>query len=123
MSIARLMRAERTRQEADDRKGAVRASAKADAARRKESALEERLDRLALICRALWSFVQESQSLTEEDLLKRVESIDLLDGELDGKVKKEGKKCSGCGRVMHQRHQRCLYCGAEKLVDTVFDMV
>ncbi|MGB0768101.1 MAG: hypothetical protein ACPGYV_10360, partial [Phycisphaeraceae bacterium] len=39
--------------------------------------LEERVDRLSLICMAMWSLMQDKASLTEEDLIERVKLIDL----------------------------------------------
>lgn len=85
--------------------------------------LEDRLERLSLVCRAMWTFLQESQGLTEEQLFARVLEVDLIDGQADGRVKKTGRKCRQCGRVMSNRHHRCMYCGAEELVETVFDTI
>ena len=83
--------------------------------------LEERLDHLTLACMAVWSLLQETTKLTEEDLMERVKQIDLADGKQDGKLKLGVSKCAQCGRVMSQRHIRCLYCGADKLNTTAFD--
>ena len=84
--------------------------------------IEERLDRMALACTALWELLRERTSLTEEDLMKKVQEIDLRDGVPDGKIsKKELRRCSKCGRTMSPRHRRCLYCGNEDLQAEVFD--
>ncbi|MBM4318823.1 MAG: hypothetical protein FJ125_02440 [Deltaproteobacteria bacterium] len=96
------------------------ASASADAVVRVQE-LEDKLDRLALVCRALWSLLQETQGLGEEHLYQRVRELDLLDGQLDGRVRRTGRKCGQCQRVMSNRHNRCMYCGADALVETVFD--
>jgi ribosomal protein S14 len=85
--------------------------------------LEERLDRLSLICRAMWSILKEATEMTEQDLDERVKQIDLADGMLDGKVARVAAQCEKCGRVMSRRHNRCLWCGEERLVDTIFDGV
>ena len=85
--------------------------------------LEARVDRLNLICRAMWSFIQETTDLTEESLLERVKDLDLRDGKLDGKLARKVSQCGRCGKVMSTRHNRCLYCGDAALVDTVFDQV
>ena len=85
--------------------------------------LEKRLDKLTLICMAMWSLLQERAELTEEDLLQKVQDIDLRDGQLDGKLKKKVAKCPKCSRVMAPRHDQCLYCGSRKLSLTAFDGV
>ena len=85
--------------------------------------LERRLSKLTLISMALWSLLSEKVRLTEEDLMERVKTIDLMDGEADGKLKREVAKCGNCGRVMSPRHPRCLYCGADRLHITAFDEV
>ena len=102
-------------------KAAIRADSQAHEATRYVRHLEAKVDRLALICRAMWEVLRENDNLTEEDLLKKVEEVDLLDGKLDGKVTIAPKKCSSCGRQMAPKHTRCLYCGEEKLLDSAFD--
>lgn len=85
--------------------------------------LEERLDRLALVCEAMWALVRTRTDLTEEDLMDMVKQVDLLDGSLDGKAARTVKVCSACGRAMSKKHSRCLYCGAEQLKESAFDEV
>ena len=83
--------------------------------------LEDRLDKLTLICMGMWSFLAESNKVTEEDLIKRVTQIDLEDGVADGKVTKQVARCDRCDRVMSPRHKRCIYCGTERLTLSAFD--
>lgn len=83
--------------------------------------LEDRLDRLILVNMALWSLIREKTGLTEEDLLARVQQIDLADGQRDGKATRPPVRCPECDRVMSPRHKRCLYCGTDKLDYTAFD--
>lgn len=78
-------------------------------------ALQQRLDRLTLVCVAMWSLMKEKTNVTEQELLDRVKEIDLMDGKADGKIGKQLSNCPKCGRVMSSRHQKCLYCGAENL--------
>lgn len=85
--------------------------------------LEDRLDRLALICMAMWSLVQPKTDLTEEDLLQRVKEIDLMDGTEDGKITRQVVRCGKCDRPMSSRHTRCIYCGSEQLAACAFDTV
>lgn len=88
---------------------------RADRAAQAESAslhdLQAQIDKLQLICMAMWSILKEKTQTTEEDLLKRIETIDLSDGKLDGKVRVQITRCPQCNRVLSARHNRCLYCG------------
>jgi len=85
--------------------------------------LEARLEKLSLVCAAMWELLREKTGLTEEDLKVCVRQIDLVDGRADGKVAKTVSRCAKCDRVMSARHTRCLYCGAESLEATAFDSV
>ncbi len=100
---------------------AKHAEANADRARSEVQHIEQRFDRLILVNMALWSLLQEKMGLTEQDLLDRVQEVDLADGQLDGKARKPVVKCPDCDRVMSSRHKRCLYCGAERLDHSAFD--
>lgn len=72
-----------------------------------------RIDRLSIICLALWKLLQEKTGITDEELLAKVTEIDLSDGKLDGKVQKQASKCPQCNRTISIKHKRCLYCGYE----------
>jgi len=85
--------------------------------------IEDRLDRLTLICQALWELLKERGELSEDDLAAKVREIDLRDGQADGKISRQIKRCPKCDRVMSPRHQKCLYCGAVDLQVTPFDTV
>jgi ribosomal protein S27AE len=102
---------------------AERSSAKAESAKRQLAMLADRLDKLTLVCLAMWSLLLEKTDLTEEDLMERVRRIDLMDGEADGKVTRKVKKCAKCDRTMSPKHRKCLYCGAEELKLSAFDEV
>lgn len=83
--------------------------------------LEDRVDRLSLICMAMWSLLQDKSSLTEDDLIERVKLLDLMDGKEDGKATRTVSQCQKCDRPMHPRHKKCIYCGNEKLIQSAFD--
>ena len=97
------------------------AEAEAQRARGTAEHVEDRMDRLVLVNMALWSLIQEKTGLTEQNLMDRVQQVDLADGQLDGKARKPLAKCPDCDRVMSPRHKRCLYCGAERLDYSAFD--
>lgn len=89
--------------------------------KREVGRLESRVDRLSLVCMAMWSLLQEKTGATEQDLLERVKELDLRDGKPDGKITRTVSNCPECGRVMSPRHDRCIYCGAERLSEGPFD--
>ncbi len=99
----------------------VSSGAAARDARREVRELEDRLDRLTLICQALWELLKERGELTEEDLAVKIREVDLRDGRADGKISKQIKRCGKCDRVMSPRHQKCMYCGAVNLQITPFE--
>ncbi len=93
-------------------------------ARREVQDLEDRFERLSLVCMAMWSLLQDKTDLSEADLLERVQVIDLMDGQADAKAGKVGVvKCGQCTRPMSSRHLRCIYCGADKPAGSAFDRV
>lgn len=44
-----------------------------------------------------------------------------MDGVQDGKATRTVARCPKCRRVMSPRHNKCLYCGAGKLISSDFD--
>jgi hypothetical protein len=89
------------------------AAKKAMDARSDVQVLRTAIERLVLVNRALWEIIAESQGLTEEDLLSKVNEIDLRDGVLDGKIREPVKKCASCGKVLQQGYIKCIYCGTK----------
>src|SRR5687768_12471359 len=85
--------------------------------------LEARVEKLVLLSMATWSLLEEKTGLSEEDLLKKVQEIDLSDGKLDGRVTPSVARCPKCGRAMAARHDSCLFCGGKKLEVKPFDGV
>jgi uncharacterized protein with PIN domain len=73
--------------------------------------LEEKVDRLALICRSMFELLQESSGITEEQLRKRIVEVDLRDGQADGRMTPEAKRCPKCQAMMSPQFGRCLFCG------------
>ena len=89
------------------------AAKKALDARSEVQVLRVAIDKLILVNRALWEIIAESQGLTEEYLLNKVNEIDLRDGVLDGKMRTPVRKCASCGRMLQQGHEKCIYCGTK----------
>ncbi len=110
-----------SRADAAARGDAARARTEAGQANREAAANDDRLDRLSLVCMAMWSLLQEKTGLTEDDLLQRVELLDLMDGEADGKATVRVQPCTSCDRPLGPRHKKCIYCGAERPGGSAFD--
>ncbi|MHC5020899.1 MAG: hypothetical protein ACYTGX_12460, partial [Planctomycetota bacterium] len=49
----------------------------------------------------------------EEELIELVTDIDLRDGHLDGKVKRQPRECGECGKVIGADKMACMWCGTE----------
>ena len=99
------------------------ASSAASAASRTAQEIEERHERLSLVCMALWSLLMDKTNLTEQDLIDRMKMLDTIDGTSDGKATRTVTKCTACNRTLSPRHQKCLYCGQEKVASSAFDLV
>ncbi|MBI5396081.1 MAG: hypothetical protein HZA91_12360 [Verrucomicrobia bacterium] len=85
--------------------------------------LEQRVDRLALVTRAMWALIRENTQLTETDLVKRITEIDAMDGAVDGKVLKPPMQCPKCDSMVCRQFRRCLFCGYEDETANPFDAV
>lgn len=74
--------------------------------------LERRHEQLKLVTMAMWTLLKEHSGLTEGDLKKYVEKVDLMDGKADGRVNtKEKCDCKQCGRTILTSSLACPYCG------------
>lgn len=83
----------------------------AQEARSKTNELEARCDKALLVCEALWTILRDKLGVAEEELVDRVNEIDLSDGKLDGKVRRPPAECPKCKRKVAPRFMRCVYCG------------
>ncbi len=76
--------------------------------------LKQKVEKLSLVCEALWAFIRHQHpELTEEALLKRIEELKVSD--------EKTETCPKCGRIMNKNQNRCLYCGTEGKVLSFFD--
>ena len=90
---------------------AAQAGGEARRARTGLDELEARLDKTELVCEALWTLMRDKLGIADEQLVNRINDIDLSDGKLDGKVRRSATPCAKCGRNVASRFARCMYCG------------
>lgn len=75
--------------------------------------LEEKVDRLSLICHALFEELQRTSGFTEAQLKQRMVEIDLRDGKRDGKLDPGAqRKCPDCAQPILKKRSHCFLCGA-----------
>ncbi len=95
----------------DAQSSASTAQRRADQVRHEVAQSQSTIDALALSCAAMWELLSEKLGVTEQELMAKIEEIDLRDGKLDGKIAGVKLQCSGCGRSNNSKRGRCLYCG------------
>ena len=84
--------------------------------------LEDNLAKSLMINEALWEIIRDKLGLTDAQLNEKLYTIDMRDGELDGKNQRSGAaECPKCHRMVSSRHPACLYCG-EIIDSSVFDI-
>ncbi len=79
--------------------------------------VEARLDRTLMVCQAMWLLLSEKLGVTEEELIAKINEVDLSDGRLDGKVRRQPLACPKCSRTVSPRFDRCMYCGQALMAD------
>ena len=84
------------------------------------ASLRGQVDRLQMICEAMWTIVRDRLGIADEDLSRLVEEIDLRDGKSDGRSQPAAPACARCGRVVSARTRVCIYCGAQNFAQGVF---
>lgn len=95
----------------------------ADEARRHVDDLEDRVERLSLICASMWALLRDKSGLSDADLAAQIQAIDLSDGVADGRVRRPARPCPSCSRSVSARVRRCVYCGARIDPSDPFDAV
>ncbi len=93
-----------------------------EAQRDENQDLHDRVDRLTLLCEAMWNIISDRLEFTEDDLLRAVMAVDGSDGSPDGRKTKTPLKCD-CGAMVHPRVSNCQFCGAPAPVRSIFDAV
>jgi hypothetical protein len=73
--------------------------------------IDARIDRLVLVVHSMWSLLKE-HGYTDEQLGARIRSLDLDDGDADGRRRLQPSRCSSCNSLVEPGRPNCTYCGA-----------
>lgn len=74
--------------------------------------LKRKVASLEIANQAMFEFLQSRFDIGESDILKKMEEIDLRDGNFDGKPVPAVVLCPQCGRNSSESRSTCVYCGA-----------
>lgn len=72
--------------------------------------ISERINRLVLVCAAMWSILEETGA-TEEQLKARIAEIDASDNVLDNQITARAARCAGCDSMIAPGLTACQFCG------------
>lgn len=98
----------------DNQQRSTDAQLDAKSAHKEIAQLQEKIDALSLLCRALFEELQIVSGITESQLRQRMAEIDLRDGKLDGKYDPKAiETCSECGHKIKNNRSNCFWCGAK----------
>ncbi len=90
---------------------AARAASATESLASRVKDLEHQVGRISLLNQALWELLRERANLTDADLERVANEVDLRDGVADGQITAQPVRCPNCNRVSNSKHYRCLYCG------------
>ncbi len=93
--------------------GAVRTSELGVSVGRLETALTAHVDRLTLVCQAIWTLVEESTGLTGEDLESRIQELVAADEEFLAQIEDARQTCPRCKAAIPANMTKCQFCGQE----------
>ncbi len=87
---------------------------KVDSVQRRLDETESQLGRTMLAVEALFEILVEKGFVSSEELLARIDEIDLRDGKQDGKIGPVALECLECGRPVSSKSVKCMYCGEDR---------
>lgn len=74
--------------------------------------LNERIDEMALILRGIWALLEDG-GVTTEQLMAKLEELDLEDGIADGRMRQAPVDCPSCDSKVAPGLSKCQFCGTE----------
>jgi uncharacterized protein with PIN domain len=87
------------------------AERKAEKAMTEMEFMKRDIDRLLMLCEALWTLLQRAHGYSDEDLKKVIAEMDRRDGQLDARADRKVARCPSCNRPVSARQPKCIYCG------------
>ena len=84
--------------------------------------IDQRVDRLALLCEAMWELLQEETDISKEDLQKKVLELDEEDGRRNFRRQRVAQDCE-CGAKIPPTRLSCQFCGAPPAGRSPFDAI
>jgi hypothetical protein len=77
------------------------------------SDLDRHVRKLALVSQALYEILKERTGITDEELRRKIDQIDMRDGALNGRVDQTPLKCPKCSVSVTPGALHCHGCGAK----------
>ena len=90
---------------------------------REFSSVDDRIDRLAMLCEAMWELISENTDLDEQDLQAKFTEIDERDGRQNYRRQRVAHECGECGAKVPPVRVHCQFCGAPAKPATLFDLI
>lgn len=94
---------------------------KAEQVYKKVVELEKRLNRITLTSQAMWELIRDQTGWSDDEILDRMQEIDLRDGQLDGQLGATVTDCPNCDAKVNSRRGYCMICGTEVEIGEVFE--
>jgi hypothetical protein len=98
------------------------ASKQADRNTARTDEVEQRVERLALLCQAMWELLSERCQVTKNDLVHKVVEVDLRDGRENGRMDTRVVTCPRCNNNVSSRRPKCIVCGTVVVTKHPFDV-
>jgi rRNA maturation endonuclease Nob1 len=76
-----------------------------------EAKLNSEIDKLSLLCQAMWSLTEENTDMTDEALESRILELEILDGKLLEEIEDIQKSCPRCNAAVPADMDKCQFCG------------
>jgi hypothetical protein len=102
---------------------AANASERAKQLEREIDDLKRRADALTIANQALWEILRVKLGLDDQIVVRKMQEIDLRDGEADGKISPRPVTCPRCSRNSNSKRRACLYCGAALPAGHLFEKI
>ena len=74
--------------------------------------LTQRVERLSLVCQAMWELLSQHTHISGNDLMRKVVEVDTRDGLQDGRMAPRVIQCPKCKNNVNTRRPRCVVCGS-----------